>query len=70
MAYFILIQKGHMNYNIAQLEVINIVVTFKIWAPYWSSQVHCYNMAVVEVLQNGRVRDATLANCARNIWLL
>ena len=27
-------------------------------------------MAVVQVLNTGRTRDATLATCARNIWLI
>ena len=33
-------------------------------------QIHCDNMAVVQVLTSGGSRDSILATCARNIWLL
>ena len=62
-----------MNYNIAHLEILNIVVALKVWAQYWANKrikVHCNNMAVVEVLRNGRARDNTLALLARNISLI
>ena len=73
MVYALPIPKGYMNYNIAHLEILNIVVTRKVWAQYWANKrikVHCDNMAVVEVLRNGRARDNTLALLARNIWLI
>ena len=62
-----------MNYNIAHLEILNIVVALKVCAQYWANKrikVHCDNMAVVEVLHNGRARDNILALLARNIWLI
>ena len=33
-------------------------------------QIFCDNHAVVEVLTFGRAKDAILATCAHNIWLL
>ena len=33
-------------------------------------KIHCDNMAVVEVLRNGRARDNILALMARNTWLI
>ena len=62
-----------MNYNIAHLKILNIVVTLKVWAQYWANKrikVHYDNMAVVEVLRNGRARYNILALLARNIWLI
>ena len=59
--------------NIAYLEMLNVVVAFKIWGHLWANhriQIYCDNMAVVEVLQHGYARDTGLATCARNIWLL
>ena len=60
-------------FNIAHLEMLNVVVAFKVWGSSWANQkiqINCDNMAVVEVLQNGYARDSYLAACARNIWLL
>ena len=62
-----------MNYNIAQLEILNVVVAFKVWGHAWANkriQVFCANRAVVDTLKSGRAKDETLATCARNIWLL
>ena len=60
-----------MNYTIAHLEILNIVVALKVWAEHWANKrikVHYDNMAVVEVLCNGRARDNTQALLASNIW--
>ena len=73
MVYALPIPRGYINYNIAHLEILNIVVALKVWANYWANQrvcIHCYNMAVVEVLHSGKARDPTLAFLARNIWLI
>ena len=61
------------DYSIVHLEILNIIVACKIWAPQWENkkiQIFCDNLAVVEVLTSGRTRDETLATCAHNIWLL
>ena len=58
--------------NIAQLEMINILVALKVWHRSWSCQrvlIKCDNLAVVSVLNNGRARDQTLAKYARNIFM-
>ena len=64
---------GFINYNIAYLEMINVMVALKIWGYWWSNryvQFFCDNLSVVEVLTFCRAKDAILATCARNIWLL
>ena len=61
---------GFHQYNIVQLEMINIVVAAKIWASHWANRrvdIFSDNMAVVEVLITGKARDSTLVTCARNI---
>ena len=73
MVYALPIPKDYLDYNIAHLEILNIVVALKVWATHWANQrirIHCDNMAVVEVLSSGRARDPTLALIARNIWLI
>ena len=70
--YALPLPKNFMNYNIAQLEILNIVV-FKVWGHAWVNkriQVFCDNRAVVDTLNSGRATDETLATCAHNIWLL
>ena len=55
------------------MEILNIIGALKIWGSCWRDStiaIKCDNMAVVEVLNTGRARDATLATCARNMWLL
>ena len=67
------IHLGFKQYDITQLEMINIVVAAKIWASHWSNKkirIYSDNMAVIQVLTTGRARDQTLATCARNIWLI
>ena len=73
MVYSLPLPRGYMGYNIAQLEILNIVVACKVWASHWANQkirIWCDNQAVVEVLTTGKCRDSTLAVCARNIWLI
>ena len=72
MVYSIPIPKGYMDYNIAHLEMVNVVVALKIWGQCWANKrikIHC-DKAVVDILTYGRARDAIMATCARNIWLL
>ena len=73
MVYALPIPKGYLNYNIAQLEILNIIVVIKVWATHWANRrirIHCDNMAVMEILSSGRGRDPALALIARNIWLI
>ena len=67
------IPRGFKNYNIAHLEILNVVVALKLWGHAWANksiQIMCDNIAVVEVLTYGIARDPTMATCARNTWLL
>ena len=61
------------NLGIVQLEMFNILLALRCWAKLWAHQpilIHCDNMAVVQVVQSGKSRDAFLSTCLRNIWLL
>ena len=71
--YALPLPQNFMNYNIAQLKILNIVVALKVWGENWANkriQIFCDNRAVVDTLNSGRAKDETLAMCARNIWLL
>ena len=62
-----------MNYNIAHLDMINVVVALNVWSSSLANeyiQILCDNIAVVEELNYDRARDPALATCAHNIWLL
>ena len=67
------IPRGYSNYNIAHLEILNVVVALKVQAHAWANksiQIMCDNIAVVRVVASVRARDPIMATCARNIWLL
>ena len=71
--YALQLPKNFHNYNIVHLEILNIVVAFKIWGQAWQNKrvrIYCDNHAVVDALNSGRARDTILATCVRNIWLL
>ena len=58
-----------LHTNIAYTEMINILVTLKVWHSQWAGQkvlVKCDNQAV---LNTGKTRDSTLSKYARNIFL-
>ena len=64
-------QKKNKNYSIVDLEMINTLVTLKIWTYQWKDkkiQVKCDNMAVVKVHTSGKTKDATLG--ASKSWEL
>ena len=59
--------------GIVQLEMLNVLVAFRLWAHTMQDQklkIYCDNAAVVSVLSSGRSRDAYLLACARNIWAI
>ena len=63
---------GYLNYNIAHLEMLNILVALRVWNNCWAKsriRIACDNEAVVCVLGLGPTRDLTLAAIARNIQL-
>ena len=71
--YALPLPHNFMNYNFAQLEILNIVVALKVWVQNWANkriQIFCDNRVVVDTLNSGRAKDETLATCASNIWLL
>ena len=71
--YHLPIPKHYLNLTIVHLEMINILVAIKAFGPFWAQKkvlVKCDNQAVVSVLKHSRTKDAFLAACARNIWLL
>ena len=71
--YALSLPTEYHTFNIAHLEMLNVILAFKVWGSCWANQkiqINCDNMAVVEVLQSGYARDTYLAACARNTWLL
>ena len=73
MIYALPLPHQHLGFNITQLEMLNIMVALKVWGYCWSNmpiEIKCDNLAVVQVLQEGRARDPLLATIARNIWML
>ena len=73
MVYALPLPYDHLNYNITQLEMLNIMVALKVWGCAWHImriEIKCDNIDVVQVLQEGQARDPLLATIARNIWML
>ena len=70
--YALTLPQNLENLNIATLEMVNILVAIRMWAQQWRfKKVHflCDNIAVVQVLQSGRTKDAHLACISRNILM-
>ena len=60
--YALSIPKSFRGYNIAHLEILNVVVALKIWGQVWANksiEIRCDNLAVVEILSLGEARDNT-----------
>ena len=71
LVYHLPIQRGHNNWTIVHLEMVNILIAMRLFQRQWASRrvlIRCDNEAVVSVLRTGRTRDPYLAACARNIW--
>ena len=61
--------KLHINH----LEMLNIVVALRLWGHWWANasvSIRCDNLAVVQVVNTHKTKDAILAACVRNIWLI
>ena len=59
--------------KIVHLEMLNLVIALRVWAKKWTHSVvkfYCDNMAVLQVVRTGRIKDHMLALCLRNIWLI
>ena len=58
--------------GIVHLEMINILLTLRVWGKAWKDSkviIKCDNQAVVSVLTSGKSRDMLLCTIARNILL-
>ena len=56
MIYNLPVPQVYGNYDITQLEMINIVIALKIWSSNWSDkkiQIFGDNMALVQILTTG-----------------
>ena len=59
--------------KIVHLEMLNLVISLKLWAHKWAHftvKFYCDNLAVVQVVTTGRTNDQWLALALRNIWLI
>ena len=68
MVYHLALPKNYKNYNITQLELLNILVVLKVWAYHWADKkiyVKCHNLVSVEVLKMGRACDPVMATIAK-----
>ena len=69
--YILPIPLGFKHCNIAHLKMINVMFNLEILEKNcWCVWIFCDNFPVVEVPTFGRAKDAILATCAHNIWLL
>ena len=62
-----------LNLNITQLEMINVLIALRVWAPLWAHftvRFSCDNLAVVQVVTTSKTKDSFLNACLRNIWLV
>ena len=53
--------------------MLNIVVALRLWGHWWANasvSIRCDNLAVVQVVNTHKTKDAILAVCVRNIWLI
>ena len=70
--YHSILPEKFLNKNIAILEMLNILVAFRVWATMWQNKqllIHCDNQAVVDILSKGKPRDQQLAAISRNIFM-
>ena len=70
--YYISMAGNMDNYNICHLEMLNVLVSLRIWGKEFKNKkitIKCDNMSAVLVLTNGKTGDAILAAIARNIQM-
>ena len=59
------------NMNIVHLEMVNILLTVRVFAKSWSGKhvlMKWHNQAFVSILTSGCDREPYLGTCARNVW--
>ena len=69
--YHLTIPLGYRSMSIVYLEMVNIMVTYKLFSSQWQGTrllIKRDNDAVVKVVQSGGARDPLLGALARNIW--
>ena len=69
--YHLTIPLGYRSMSLVYLEMVNIMVAYKLFSSQWEGTrllIKCDNDAVVKVVQSGRARDPLLGALARNIW--
>ena len=66
--YHLPLEKGYQGCTVVHIEMVNILVAFRLFGSGRKILVKCDNQAVVEVLKSGRMKDPYLSACARNIW--
>ena len=62
----------HHQFSIVHFEMINVLLALRLWGADLADSsiiIMCDNLAVVQVLNSGRGRDAILLAVSRNIWL-
>ena len=67
MLYTLPVHHVYQHLHITQLEMLNVVVAFKVWATFWQDKklnIRCDNLAVVEVLTSGKTKDSFIATGA------
>ena len=73
MVYALPLPNNYLGYDITQFEMLNIIVALKVWGHSWQDlriEIKSDNLAVLQVLQEGKARDPLLVTTARNIWML
>ena len=70
--YEVIISRGYLDLQIAQLEMFNILVGLGGWGSQWVStcimiSIACDNEPMLHILNSVKTRDITLAAIARNI---
>ena len=70
--YHVPLEGTVLNYNICQLEMLNVLVALRVWGHQFKNRkltIKCDNLPAVNVLTNGKTGDKLLAAIARNIQM-
>ena len=60
------------KFDIAALEMLNILIATRIWAKDWENrtmEVDCDNLSVVNILCSGKTKNSMLATISRNLFM-
>ena len=60
------------EHPIARLELLNVVLAVKLWAPQWAHKrvrIHCDNMNACVAMRTGRARDEFFQACVRELFV-